>query len=92
MEVKAAPGPYQAEMSGKAGSNGDFNMYLVDKNGRKIAAVWGKRGEKEATGRLLMACHDMLSVLKAMDAQGGHGIREHDAMRNAINLVEGRTE
>lgn len=59
-----APGPYSWESSGKPGGNGDFNYYLIDKDKRKIAAVWGKRGEKEATANLLMASHDMLAALK----------------------------
>lgn len=59
-----APGPYSWQSSGKPGGNGDFNYYLIDKNKRKIAAVWGKRGEKEATANLLMASHDLLEAAK----------------------------
>lgn len=59
-----APAPWSYEASGKPGGNGDFNIYVIDKNKRKIAAVWGKRGEKEATAAVLMAAPGLLELLK----------------------------
>jgi hypothetical protein len=36
-------------------SNGNFHLYLVDANGRKIGVIWGKAEEKEATADLIIA-------------------------------------
>lgn len=37
-----------------AKASGGGHVYLVDANGRKIAAIWGKAGEKEATADLIL--------------------------------------
>lgn len=62
MNERPAPWPYSCEASGRPGSNGDHNLYLIDKNKRKIAAIWGKRGEKEATAALLMSSGDLYAA------------------------------
>jgi hypothetical protein len=37
------------------GSGSDFgHVYIVDANNRKIAAVWGKAGEKQKTADLII--------------------------------------
>ena len=59
-----APPPWDWAPSGSPGGNGDFNVYITDKNGRKIAAVYGKRGEKEKTCDLLSAAPKLLEALK----------------------------
>jgi hypothetical protein len=59
-----APAPYDWLASGKPGSNGDFNLYVTDKSGRKIAAIWGKRGEREATAKLFVFAPRMLAALR----------------------------
>lgn len=68
MQPAPAPGPYDWLASGKPGGNGDFNVYLIDRDGRKIAAVWGKRGEKERTVALLAAASEMYTALVAAEA------------------------
>ena len=35
-------------------TNGGGHIYLLDANGRKIAAIWGKAGEKEKTADLII--------------------------------------
>lgn len=66
--VEHAPAPWDFEASGKPGSNGDLNIYVVDKNKRKIAAVWGKREEKELTASLMISAPDLLALAKSLDA------------------------
>jgi len=60
-----APAPWDSEASGKPGGNGDFNVYIVDAAGRKIATIWGKRGEKEWTAALVTAAPDLLAYVRA---------------------------
>jgi len=38
-----------------ANGAGSCHLYIVDANGRKIAAVWGKWPEKQATAELIVA-------------------------------------
>lgn len=45
--VKFAPHPWDWQGSGKPGSNGLYNVYVIDREGRKIAAVWGKEAGDE---------------------------------------------
>jgi hypothetical protein len=49
----SAPRPWVLVSSGKQGGNGRHNYYIVDANRRKICAVWGRDGEREATGELI---------------------------------------
>lgn len=52
--AEAAPRPWDwTWVSAKASSGG--HIYLTDANGRKIAAIWGKAGEKEKTADLIIA-------------------------------------
>lgn len=64
-----APTPWGFEASGKPGGNGDLNYYIVDKDKRKIAAVWGKRGEKEATAAMMIAAPEMFKALAQISKQ-----------------------
>ena len=68
--ARPAPGPWSWAPSGKPGGSGDFNIYITDAGGRKIAAVWGKRGEKQATANLLTKAYllpELLGALKLID-------------------------
>ena len=49
-----APLPWTSTMSVAPSGNGGFYLYLVDANGRKIAAVWGRPNEKRATAELIL--------------------------------------
>lgn len=51
------PKPWDWVAAGAPTANGHFHAYLVDATGRKIAAIWGKPGEKE-----LIADHILTSV------------------------------
>lgn len=53
-KAKLPPGPYQLEASATFTNNGHGHLYLVDRHGRKIAALWGKDDEKQALGELIM--------------------------------------
>lgn len=64
--TKPAPAPWDWEATGFATTNGACHLYIVDANGRKIAAVWGKGGEKEATAILLAAAPDLLAACIAL--------------------------
>lgn len=58
-----APGPYDWTASAEPSRSG-FHVYLVDANGRKIAAIWGKEGEKAATAAFLARAPMMLDTLR----------------------------
>lgn len=51
----AAPRPWRIVHSKSPSNNGAQHLYLVDANGRKIAAIWGKTEEKEWTAELIIA-------------------------------------
>lgn len=63
--INCAPGPWTIETSTTPGGNGTRNLYINDRNGRKIAAVWGKEGgEKETTAAIMIAAPELLKLLK----------------------------
>lgn len=64
--TKAAPGPYSTV---EIGCGTGFHAYVVDANGRKIAAVWGPVAEKVWTSALFAAAPKMLETLKLVAAQ-----------------------
>ena len=64
MTSKAAPAPWGFESSEKPGGYGNHNMYITDADGRKIAAVWGKRGEKDATAAMMIGSLAMAAALE----------------------------
>lgn len=45
--AKLPPKPWDWVTSGGVSANGKFHAYLTDATGRKIAAIWGREGEKE---------------------------------------------
>jgi hypothetical protein len=52
--AEAAPRPWDWVFVSTDTASGGGHIYLVDANGRKIAAIWGKGGEKEATADLII--------------------------------------
>lgn len=58
-----APGPYDWQAVISPTATGGFQLYVVDANGRKVAGVYGKAGEKAATAALLGAAHDLREAL-----------------------------
>ena len=71
--VTFAPAPWAWESSKVPGGRGgnNFNLYITDANGRKIAAVWGKPGEKEKTCKLIAAAPAMRKTLDEISAEAG---------------------
>jgi hypothetical protein len=49
------PKPYALMTSGSPSKNGTLHLYLIDATGRKIAAIWGKPGEKELIAEHILA-------------------------------------
>ena len=50
--IKPAPLPWDWEW--RPTMFGPGHLYIVDANGRRIAAVWGQHPEKEATAKLII--------------------------------------
>jgi hypothetical protein len=48
------PFPWDWVAAGTPSANGQFNAYLVDATGRKLAAIWGKGREKEAIADFIL--------------------------------------
>lgn len=48
------PMPWKLEGSSTTSANGSFHLYLVDAEGKKIAAIWGNDARKKALGAWLM--------------------------------------
>jgi hypothetical protein len=46
--------PWDWTSSALPTANGHFQAYLVDANGRKIAAIWGKGKEKQAIADFIL--------------------------------------
>ena len=80
-ESKATPGPWSTEEVG-ANASGGFHLYVIDSQGRKIAALWGGAAEKCANGELITAAHDMRDALKTA----------HDALDRLMNIMAGTPE
>jgi hypothetical protein len=60
---KAAPRPWDWQWV-SAGATGRGHIYILDASGRKIAAVWGKAGEKEHTADLIIDSVNEIEHLK----------------------------
>lgn len=45
-QASLPPLPWNWVSSGSAYARGQFHIYLVDANGKKIAAIWGREGQK----------------------------------------------
>jgi hypothetical protein len=65
-----APKPWGWQTSGKPGGNGDLNVYVIDRDDRKIAAVWGRRGEKGWTASLISLAPDFYAFAEQRAAEG----------------------
>jgi hypothetical protein len=63
MMTEAAPRPWDWIFVG-ANASGGGHIYLVDATGRKIAAIWGKAEEKQATADL---------IIRTVNAENGDG-------------------
>lgn len=48
-EPALPPKPWNWVASMHPTANASYHLYLIDATGRKIAAIWGKKGEKELT-------------------------------------------
>ena len=56
------PLPWNWVTSERPDARGQFYVYLVDATGRKIAAIWGKDGEKKLTADyILQNCNTIIS-------------------------------
>lgn len=64
VKTKPAPAPYGVVTSDTGSGNGMAHVYLVDANGRKIAAVWGQWDEKFETAHLLAGAPAMYQALR----------------------------
>jgi hypothetical protein len=53
-DCQLPPLPWDWVAAGKPNNNGSFHAYLVDANGRKIAAIWGRGNEKEAIADFIL--------------------------------------
>lgn len=65
--TEPAPTPWRWTCSGKptGKSLARFHIYVEDNSGRKIAAVWGRDGEREATANLMVAAPALRDALQA---------------------------
>ena len=79
-----APTPWRWSASGKptGKSLARFHIYVEDKDGRKIAAVWGKDGEREATANLLVAAPVLRDALRNL-LNAGDTLNTLEAYQNA---------
>jgi hypothetical protein len=53
--AEPAPRPWDWTWVSVDTANGGGHVYLVDANGRKIGAIWGKVEEKQATADLIIS-------------------------------------
>lgn len=51
------PKPWDWVAAGATSNNGTFHAYLVDANGRKIAAIWGGEAKKLIADHILERCN-----------------------------------
>jgi hypothetical protein len=74
MSTKHTPGPLDW-MAVSANASGGFHAYMVDANGRKIAALWGKAKEKEANARLWGAAPELLDLAQQFEKTAEYYLR-----------------
>ncbi len=66
--TQQAPLPYDSLEIGAHSASGGCHIYLTDKNGRKIAAIWGKDDEKAFTAHhLVTAANSHDALVKALE-------------------------
>ncbi len=93
-ELRLPPGPYEyATTAPLDGHHGIGHVYLLDANGRKIAALWGKPGEKMALVELMTAMRDLVTAANfladdtTVDKDGYPEIG-HDGRYALLRLIE----
>lgn len=89
--VSPVPGPWNWVRSAVISAN-TFHAYIIDGNGRKIAAVWGKGDEKASTAHLMGAAPAMFKAAEALLEKIGHvtGIEpERAALSRALKDAVG---
>lgn len=67
------PGPFMLEQSQTTSANGGFHLYVVDRDVRKIAALWGKHEERLAMGELIVNARDEAEAV----TRGGPEAEDH---------------
>ena len=55
-EPTLPPLPWDWVAAGVADARGQYHAYLVDATGRKIAAIWGRDGEKPLIADYILEC------------------------------------
>jgi hypothetical protein len=78
----AAPRPWNWLAIG-ANASGGHHLYLVDADGRKIAAIWGKAGEKSHTAQLIV---EAVNAAGAVEPQRDATLEE---IGRALRAIEG---
>lgn len=77
------PIPWNWVTSDSPSGNGAFHIYLVDANGRKIAALWGNGQEKRAMAERIVA---LANVEKRFEP---NAIKEiEDGVREAVRVLD----
>lgn len=102
MKNQISPTPFNVVESMTKTANGCGHIYLVDANGRKIAALWGTLDEKVANASLFIAAPELLDaaegLLKFLRISLNAGplsenpkeeIKYLEAMRKAIRKAKG---
>jgi hypothetical protein len=55
--------PWNWVSSGSSDARGQYHIYLVDADGKKIAAIWGKEGQKTETAQHIVSLVNAASLL-----------------------------
>jgi hypothetical protein len=72
-EPTLPPFPWDWVAAGSVDARGSYHAYLVDATGRKIAAVWGKDGEKKLIADYIVASVNA-PPMRARRGMGSDGI------------------
>ena len=85
-----APTPWRWTTAGKptGKSLARYHIYVEDKDGRKIAAVWGKDFEREATANLMVAAPALRDALRAVIRVADRKTVEFDSARAALAMLD----
>jgi len=70
------PGPYDWIKAAGASNNGAFHAYLIDANGRKIAAIWGRGAEKELLADFMLDRMNLPEAGHALPARLADPLRD----------------
>jgi hypothetical protein len=69
-EPTLPPFPWNWVAASVVDARGSFHAYLVDGTGRKIAAIWGKDGEKKLIADHIVSCVNPAAVTRADEGDG----------------------